>query len=112
MPLDLADELAQLTRSLGAAGIEYALCGGLAMAVHGAPRATVDIDFIVLAFDLIVVTPRVEGAWRSRRRVEWAGGELSVVSRQGLVALKEIRSSAQDVADIERLERLPHHRRP
>ena len=29
------------------AGIHYALCGGLAVAVHGAPRATSDIDLLV-----------------------------------------------------------------
>lgn len=30
-----------------AEGIEYALCGGLALAVHGHPRATKDIDILI-----------------------------------------------------------------
>jgi hypothetical protein len=34
-------------RALEEAEIEYALCGALALAVHGAPRATKDIDVIV-----------------------------------------------------------------
>ena len=32
---------------MDAAGLEYALCGGLALAVYGAPRATRDIDLLV-----------------------------------------------------------------
>jgi len=28
-------------------GIEYALCGGLAMAVYAFPRATLDIDILI-----------------------------------------------------------------
>lgn len=45
--VDLADELESLIQALNEAGVEYALCGGLAMAVHGVPRATVDIDLMV-----------------------------------------------------------------
>jgi hypothetical protein len=37
----------QLTRELTGRGIDYALCGGMAMAAHGFPRATVDIDILV-----------------------------------------------------------------
>ena len=45
--LDLTEELQAITRTLAERGIEYALCGGLAMAVHGLARATVDIDLLV-----------------------------------------------------------------
>lgn len=45
--LDLYDELVRLTLALDEAGVEYALCGGLALAVWGYPRATVDIDLVV-----------------------------------------------------------------
>ena len=38
--------------ALDAAGVAYALCGGLALAVHGYPRATLDIDVLVRAEDL------------------------------------------------------------
>lgn len=43
---DLYDELVALLSALDAANVEYALCGALALAVHGAPRATRDIDLI------------------------------------------------------------------
>lgn len=44
---DLEQELDQIRTALDAQHIEYALCGGLAMAVHGAPRATIDIDLLI-----------------------------------------------------------------
>jgi hypothetical protein len=148
--LDLEQELASILAALHETGIDYALCGGLAMAVHGAPRATIDIDLLVrdedldrireiagrlgftfralpmkfsggsvriervtkvepsdgetLMLDLLVVTPDLERVWAEREQRGWRGGQLTVVSRQGLIQLKTYRSSAQDRADIERLE--------
>jgi len=40
-----------VTRALDVAGVPYALCGGLAVAVHGHVRATKDIDILVLSAD-------------------------------------------------------------
>ena len=129
-------------------GIEHALCGGLAMAVYGLPRATIDIDLVVipqdlerfraavarLGFDLpshpmtfrggeveirrvsklhpsgevlmldaLLVTPVIEDAWRTRQAMAWDFGTISVVSKEGLIALKTLRSSGQDLDDINRL---------
>lgn len=50
--LDLYTELKTLLATLSEERIDYALCGGLAMAVHGTPRATADIDLVVLAGSL------------------------------------------------------------
>jgi hypothetical protein len=44
--IDVYAEFVALVRALEDAGVEYALCGALALAVHGAPRATKDIDLI------------------------------------------------------------------
>jgi hypothetical protein len=44
---DIDAELEAITRALEDGQIDYALCGGIAVAVHGYPRATVDIDLIV-----------------------------------------------------------------
>ena len=41
-------ELRLLTAELHARRIPYALCGALALAVHGYPRATLDIDLLAL----------------------------------------------------------------
>jgi hypothetical protein len=44
--IDVYAEFVALVRALDDARIDYALCGALALAVHGAPRATRDIDLI------------------------------------------------------------------
>ena len=147
--LDLFDELKALVTAFQRNEIQYALCGGLAMAVYGVTRATVDIDLLVrpedvenakrtardlgfgmealpakfaggaveihrvskidqssgdvLTLDLLLATPETHPAWESRTEVEWEGGHLSVVSREGLASLKMLRGSGQDVEDIKRL---------
>jgi hypothetical protein len=45
--MDLFDELKRLITRLNEEKIEYALCGGLAMAVYALPRATLDIDLLI-----------------------------------------------------------------
>lgn len=45
--LDLYIELKAVVAALETAGVPFALCGGLALAVYGRPRATVDIDLLV-----------------------------------------------------------------
>jgi len=147
---DLYQEFESIIAALEEHGIDYAVCGGLAMAVHGLPRATVDIDLlilgesleeakklartlgytieafpmtfshgaveirrvskidpetgIVLSLDMLLVTPEIIEVWQSRTEVAWESGSFWTVSRLGLMALKSFRSSAQDLADIERLK--------
>ena len=48
----LIDEFVTFTNALDRAGIGYAVCGGWAMAIHGLPRATIDIDLLILSDDL------------------------------------------------------------
>ena len=50
--LDLYEELRKITSALNEPQIEYALCGGLAMAIYDRPRATVGIDLMILSEDL------------------------------------------------------------
>jgi len=146
---DIADELRNLVLILDEHEVDYALCGGMAMAVHGRMRMTIDIDLVILSsaldevfaiaellgynirgkdlsfaggaveirrvskidpkdgellsLDLLLVTPAILNAWESRRRADWEGGKLSVVSADGLIALKQLRGSAQDLVDIEAL---------
>jgi hypothetical protein len=65
--MDLLEELKNLTAKLDSEGIEYALCGGLAMAVYAMPRATLDID-IMIEIGLLL---------RTKRAVESLGFSLS-----------------------------------
>jgi hypothetical protein len=53
--LDLYEELALLIEALEKRQIDYAICGGIAMAVWDVPRATVDIDLLVEETDLEAV---------------------------------------------------------
>lgn len=147
--LDLIEELRSLAAALEAAGVEFALCGGLAVAIHVAPRATLDVDLLLprsalerakavarvagyrieaspmrfaegavevhrlskpdpetgdlLSLDLLVVTPVLEPVWESRERIPWQYGVVPVVSRNGLVAMKRLRGSGQDLDDIRAL---------
>jgi hypothetical protein len=148
--LDIYDEFRNLVAVLDEHQIDYALCGGMAMAVHDRPRMTIDIDVLIqtesldavmgianeldykirgkdmsfangaveirrvskidpesgdlLSLDLLLVTPQLRSVWDSRVQSEWEGRRLSVVSRSGLVALKKLRNSGQDLDDIKALE--------
>lgn len=148
--LDLFDEFVALVNALEVADLPYAVCGGLAMAIHGLPRATVDVDILVpidaadsvlaaarglgysipaepmtfaggaveirrvtkidassgdlLSLDLLLVTPGLSDTWVGRTKIGWERGEVWVVSREGLVALKKLRGSGQDQDDIKRLQ--------
>lgn len=145
---DLYEELRKITSALDEHQIEYALCGGLAMAIYDYPRATIDIDILILAeslqstlevanglgysirgldlhfgeieirrvsrihpttrhvltLDMLLVTPAIQEIWDSRVDAEVEGGTISVVSREGLIALKRFRSSGTDLDDIAKLE--------
>ena len=136
--------------ALEAADVEFAVCGGLAVAIHAHPRATLDVDLLLprdqidparevarrlgyqietgamvlrrnvvemfrlpkpdpetgdlLSLDLLVVTPELEPAWETRERIAWEHGSIPVVSRAGLVAMKRLRGSGQDLDDIRTLE--------
>ncbi len=45
--MDLYEELYALTTGFDAASIPYAVCGGMAVAIHGHPRFTQDIDLLI-----------------------------------------------------------------
>ena len=45
--MDLLEELKAILNGFECANVDYALCGGLAMAVYAFPRATLDIDLLI-----------------------------------------------------------------
>jgi len=45
--MNIVEELQGIVATLEREGIDYALCGGLAMAVYAMPRATLDIDLMI-----------------------------------------------------------------
>lgn len=48
----LLQEFTEFVAALNQRQLAYAVCGGWAMTIHGCPRATMDIDVMVLADDL------------------------------------------------------------
>jgi hypothetical protein len=60
--LDLEQELAVAIEALSVRGVPYALCGGLALAVHGHPRATRDIDLLVPPASVAAALEALAGA--------------------------------------------------
>lgn len=47
--MKITEELFLLTEAFAQQQVQYAICGGLAVAIHGRPRLTLDIDFLVPA---------------------------------------------------------------
>jgi len=58
--VNLVDELHAVAAALRDAGVPYAVCGGVAVTIHGATRSTRDIDLLVARVDV----PRVLDAIR------------------------------------------------
>jgi hypothetical protein len=146
--VDLFAELVALIGALDAAGCDYAVCGALALAIHGVPRATRDIDVLVAPGDLgklrsaakrcgftvealpmtfassgitmhrftklggphpvmldaLLADGPLASVWADRRRLPFSAGEISVVSRAGLVTLKLAAGRPQDLVDLQRLQ--------
>ena len=50
--LDLKQELETLVDALSIAGVPFAVCGGIAVTIHGAPRLTDDLDLLVPAAEI------------------------------------------------------------
>lgn len=150
--MNLLEEMLGLIDGLRDASVDYAICGGIAVAIHGYPRFTKDIDVLVrgedlesirrvasargfgleggllrfaagtpeeravfrvskadgpdlITLDLLLVTPALREVWESRESVTWKGRTLDVVTRDGLVRMKRLAGRAQDLVDIEHLEK-------
>ncbi len=50
--MDLYEELRDLVKAFNGQSLDYAICGGVALALHGHPRFTNDIDILILPDDL------------------------------------------------------------
>jgi hypothetical protein len=59
--MNLMDEFLAIVDALEAQGIDYAIVGALALAVHGVPRATTDIDLMLRPQDIDRALDSVKG---------------------------------------------------
>lgn len=146
---DLLIELDKITSALTQAGVDYAVCGGLALTIHGFPRATFDLDLLirddslstafeianglgydirgldisfkeraveirrvskidddgeVISLDFLLVTPQVQGVWDGRIKLDWNEKEIWIVSKEGLIRMKELAGRHKDLIDIDRIK--------
>ena len=78
--MDLLEELEHLSTKLSQEGIEYALCGGLAMAIYARPRATLDIDMMIEPGSLFRTKSAVEelGFTIGSEPMNFHGGEVQI----------------------------------
>lgn len=78
--MDILDELKAITAALDRGGIDYALCGGLAMAVYDLPRATLDIDLLIPIDSLLRAQRAVEplGFTLNAAPMEFHGGKIRI----------------------------------
>ncbi len=64
----------------------------------------IDDEGEVLSLDYLLVTPHVEDVWLDRVTVEWQGNPMSIVSKRGLIKMKELSGRPKDLIDIDRLK--------
>jgi len=78
--MDLLEELKGLSAKLNRVGIDYALCGGLALAIYARPRATLDIDMMVDSGSLSQIKQAAEelGFAFSAMPMEFHGGAVQM----------------------------------
>lgn len=79
----LLEEFVNFTETLNRADIDYAICGGWAMAIHGLPRATVDIDLLILAEDLKKV-------WEAAQNLGYDVEGLPLHFHDGVIEIRRI----------------------
>jgi len=79
----LLEEFTNLIGEFERREIPYAVCGGLAMAIHGAPRATIDIDLMVQWEDL-------ERAWETAKSLGYNVEGLPLNFHDGTIQIRRI----------------------
>ena len=78
--MPILEELSRITARLEEEGVDYALCGGLAMAVYAMPRSTLDIDVMIESNSLTRVKQAMHdlGYTLSARPMEFHGGAVEI----------------------------------
>ncbi|MDA1013290.1 MAG: nucleotidyltransferase family protein [Planctomycetota bacterium] len=106
--MKLTEELEKLAIALGSAGVDYALCGGLAMAVHGHVRTTEDIDLLVRENDLDAIIEVAEslGFWL---HTGWMTFNSGRESEQRLYRLVKVEGRDHIMLDLLIVSRLLEH---
>ncbi len=78
--IDVYAELKRIINALNENNVEYAVCGGWAMAIHGIPRATIDIDLLIPADSLAEVfeIARSNDYWLEGLPMTFHNGQIEI----------------------------------
>ncbi len=79
----LLDELSQLISALEKNEIEYAVCAGLALAIHGFARATLDID-------LLIQPESLEKTYEVAKEYEFDMRGMDISSKERAVEIRRV----------------------
>jgi len=91
--LDLFDEFKAIIAALTERDIDYAVCGGLAMAVYGLARATVDIDLLIAADDF-------ERVKKAVHPLGYAIEAIPMTFAKGAVEIRRLSKIDPDAGDL------------
>jgi hypothetical protein len=91
--LDLLEEFRVLLDGLMTAGVQFAVCGGLAVAIHTRPRATVDVD-------LLLPGGEIDAAKRVARGLGYAIEAGPLVIREGMVEIHRLSKPDPESGDL------------
>lgn len=80
---DIFEEFQNLIKKINQEQIDYAVCGGWAMAIHGAPRATVDID-------LLVESENLNKVWMIAQELGYSIEGLPLSFAKGIIEIRRI----------------------
>jgi hypothetical protein len=86
---DIFDEFQSFIKRLNTEQIEYAVCGGWAVAIHGVPRATVDIDLLVLSENL-------QRVWKIAEDLGYWVEGLPLSFDNGIIEIRRISKIAEE----------------
>ncbi len=77
---DIYAELKRIINALNENDVEYAVCGGWAMAIHGVPRATIDIDLLISADSLekVFEIAKVNDYWLEGLPMSFHNGQIEI----------------------------------
>jgi 23S rRNA-/tRNA-specific pseudouridylate synthase len=97
--LDLVEEFRALLDALGRARVEFAVCGGLAVAIHARPRATVDVD-------LLLPDEHLAGAKRVARNLGYSIEAGPLAFSEGRVVIHRLSKPDPETGDLLSLDLL------
>ena len=64
----------------------------------------IDDDGEVISLNFLLVTPYVKDVWESKITLEWQDRPISIVSRDGLIKMKELAGRHKDLIDVDRMK--------